>query len=188
VTGSETTRLVDAARAGDRMALEDLYARHQGRLLHVIRARMPAALARRVAPEDVLQETLLESSRKIDAFEPQGPSSFYRWLVAIARFKVSEAARAQKADKRAHERPLDAPVFSEQTSASGAAMRGERRAELDEAIAALPERQAEAVRLRYLEGSSLAETAQALECTESAVKALVSRGLMALATRGTPRA
>jgi len=188
VNGSETTRLLDAARAGDRVALEDLYTRHQGRLLQVIRARMPAHLARRVAPEDVLQETLLESSRKIDAFEPRGPSSFYRWLVAIARFKLSEAARAQRADKRARERPLEQPVLAEQTSASGRAMRGEQRLELHAALAALPERQAEAVRLRYLEGRTLAETAAALEASEPAVKALVSRGLMALATRAPPGA
>jgi RNA polymerase sigma-70 factor (ECF subfamily) len=60
-------------------------------------------------------------------------------------------------------------------------MRAEGAVHLAEALARLPERQAEAVRLRYLEGMSLAETADRLACTEAAVKALVARGLSALA-------
>ena len=180
---SETMRLLQASRDGDREALESLYARHQGRLLQFIRARMPAALTNRIAPEDVLQETLLESARKIASFEPQGPSSFYRWLVGIARYKISEAGRAQQAKKRAAERPLEHSVPGAVTSPSGRAIRAEGSLRIEEALAALPERQAEAVRLRYLEGLSVAETAARLECSEPAVKSLVSRGLMGLAGR-----
>jgi RNA polymerase sigma-70 factor (ECF subfamily) len=177
---SETSRLVDAACDGDRAALEALYARHEGRLLAFIRSRMSAELAARVSPEDVLQETLLESSRKIDAFDPQGGASFYRWLVGIARYKVSEANRARLAKKRALEAPLTADPAHSQTSPSGRAMRFESARALHAALAALPERQAEAVRLRYLEGASVAETAEQLACTESAAKALVTRGLAEL--------
>jgi RNA polymerase sigma-70 factor (ECF subfamily) len=179
---THTTRLVDAARAGDRAALAALYARHEGRLLAFLRARMSTDLARRLAPEDVLQETLLEASRKIGDFEPrEGGASFYRWLVGIARFKVQEAHRAGKAKKRAHEIELDGDPARTQTSPSGHAMRAEGALRLHAALATLPERQAEAVRLRYLEGMSLAETADRLACSEPAVKALVARGLGALA-------
>jgi RNA polymerase sigma-70 factor (ECF subfamily) len=59
--------------------------------------------------------------------------------------------------------------------------------QLHHALLALPERQAEAVRCRYLEGLSLAETAERLECSEPAVKALVCRGLADLAGRVLPR-
>jgi RNA polymerase sigma-70 factor (ECF subfamily) len=177
----ETTRLLDAALRGEREALEALYARHSGRLLAFIRASMPAPLARRVAPEDVLQETLLESARKIGEFEPRGSAAFYRWLVAIARFKLAETRRALLADKRAREEPLASSPAAEQTSPSGRAMRAEGALSIAEALGELPERQAEAVRLRYLEGLTLAETAERLECSEAAVKALVSRGLAELA-------
>jgi RNA polymerase sigma-70 factor, ECF subfamily len=182
---SDTTRLVDAACAGSRDALETLYARHAGRLIAFIRSRMTDELARRVAPEDVAQETLLESSRKIDDFVPQGGASFYRWLVGIARNKVLEANRSRLARKRA-ESPLEIDLAHSHTSPSGGAMRAESAVRLHQALLALPERQAEAVRCRYLEGLSLAETAERLACSEPAVKALVSRGLVELAGRVLP--
>lgn len=184
---NDTTRLVDAACAGDREALEALYAKHAGRLVAFIRSRMSDELAQRVSPEDVAQETLLESSRKIDAFVPQGGASFYRWLVGIARNKVLEANRARLARKRSIEGPLEIDLGASQTSPSGRAMRAESAVQLHHALAALPERQAEAVRCRYLEGLSLAETAERLQCSEPAVKALVSRGLQDLAGRVLPR-
>jgi len=180
---TDTTRLVDEACAGNRDALEALYARHAGRLGAFIRSRMSDELAQRVSPEDVLQETLLESSRKIDAFVPEGSASFYRWLVGIARNKVLEANRARLARKRSLEAPLEIDLAHSQTSPSGRAMRIESAAQLHHALAALPERQAEAVRCRYLEGLSLAETAERLQCSEPAVKALVSRGLLDLSQR-----
>ncbi len=178
---SETTYLLDAARLGDRQALDDLYARHAGRLLGFIRVSMSQPLAGRTSAEDILQETLLESARKIDSFEARGPFSFYRWLVEIARYKLSEARRAGRAKKRALETRLatDAQLGNSATP-SRFAMADEGAARIEAALAKLPERQAEAVRLRYLGGLSLAETAERLESTQPAVKALVSRGLDAL--------
>lgn len=179
----DTTALVERARDGDRDALADLYQRHSGRLLACIRAQMPLALQRRVAPEDLLQETLLEGARKLGDFAPQGPSSFYRWLVGIARYKISEALRSARARKRALEEPLAVDLAASQTSPSLGAARAEGAARLGAALDALPERQGLAVRLRYLEGCSLAETAERLACSEAAVKALVARGLADLAGR-----
>jgi len=145
---------------------------------------MPHGLSLRIGAEDIVQETLLEAVRKVDGFVPSGaPGSFYRWLVGIARFKLREAARAQKAAKRAHERPLSGPVAASQTSPSGRALAGERAEGLAQALACLPERQALAVRLRWLDGLSVSETAKQLECTESAVKSLVCRGMADLAAR-----
>ncbi|HTE05593.1 MAG TPA: RNA polymerase sigma factor [Planctomycetota bacterium] len=178
---SETSRLLVGAQAGERSALNGLFALHQGRLLAFIRLHQSQTLRGRLAPEDVLQETLLEAARKVGEFEPEGPSAFYRWLLGIARFKLSEAERAQRAFKRSNERPLQIDPAHEQTSPSGLARQGERADRLHVAIGLLPERQAEAVRLRYLQALSLAETAERLQCSEAAVKSLVSRGMVAMA-------
>ena len=178
--------LVGAACAGDRAALDALCARHAGRLLSAIRARLPAQVAARLTAEDILQETLLEAARKVGAWRSEGEGSFYRWLVGIARFKILEAQRAGLAGKRALETTLDGDLARSQTSPSGGAMRVERADALASALGRLPGRQAEAVRLRYLEGASVAQTAVALECTESAVKALVARGLADLARTLSP--
>lgn len=178
---TDTGRLLREAQGGDRDSLDALYERHRGRLLGFVRARMSPALLGTVSPEDVLQETLLESARKLGDFEDRGPASFYRWLVEIARFKVLEADRARKTRKRSLEEPMEAEPAGRETSPSGRAAKRERADLLRDALAALPGEQGEAVRLRYLEGLSIAETSDRLSKSPAAVKALVSRGLAALA-------
>jgi RNA polymerase sigma-70 factor (ECF subfamily) len=180
---SQTTYLLGAAREGDMSAIEALFSRHRGRLLAFLQLAMSPMLARRVSHEDILQETLLEASRKLGAFEPRGPSSFYAWLVAIARFKIAEAERAMQAHKRAREEPLVADPAQSGTSPSMGAMRVERAEHLRAALARLPDAQAEALSLRYLEGLSLAEAAQRMQRSESALKALVTRAFAVLAER-----
>jgi RNA polymerase sigma-70 factor (ECF subfamily) len=134
------------------------------------------------APDDIVQETHLEALRKLSSFEDRGPASFYRWLVAIARFKIAEADRAAAAKKR-QAVPLDVQVPAAVSSPSGRAMRHAFREHLEDALQSVGEARAEAVRLRYLEGLSLKETADRLDRTAAAVKALVSRGLADLAER-----
>lgn len=83
----------------------------------------------------------------------------------------------QQAKKRAAERPLEHSVPGAVTSPSGRAMRAEGALRIEEALADLPERQAEAVRLRYLEGLSVAETCERMDCTEPAVKLNSLKGM-----------
>ncbi len=177
----DTGRLLQQAREGDRDAQDALFARHRRRLVAFVRARSPAELVRSLSPEDIVQETHLEAVRKLDTFEDRGPASFYCWLVAIARFKLAEAVRARQALKRSRETALPEDAPSTDTSPSGGAEKAERAARLRDALADLPGDQGEALRLRYLEGLSVAETAGRLGKSEGAVKMLVSRGLAILA-------
>jgi RNA polymerase sigma-70 factor (ECF subfamily) len=62
-------------------------------------------------------------------------------------------------------------------------MRGESAVQLALAIATLPEAQQEAIRLRHLEGMSLAQIAQQMERSEEAVAGLIKRGLRGLRDR-----
>ncbi len=179
---SETREILLSAQAGDGAALDELLGRHQGRLLAFLHFAVGQDLQLFFQPEDVLQETLLEAAKKVPGFEDRGPASFYRWLVAIARFKVLEARRAIRAGKRAAARPMSREPVGSLTSPSQRAMRGERAAQIRDVIHELPAHQARAVRLRYLEGRTVAETAAELKRTEGAVKMLVSRALDGLAT------
>jgi len=184
--GPDTERLLQAARGGDRDALDAVYARHRGRLVAFVASRIRPGQAGAATAEDIVQEVHLESARRIDAFAPEGPAAFYRWLVAIARFKIQEAVRSARTRKRSAEEPLAFDPVSRGTSPSGGAMRGERAAAIAGALESLPGEQGEAVRLRYLEGLTVAEAADRLGKSPAAVKALVSRGLGALAARLSP--
>lgn len=181
---SDTQQRLERAIAGERGAFGELAARHRGRLLAFLRARRGPRLS--VELEDVLQETLLEAARKIGGFEARAedPSGgFYAWLVAIARLKLAEAERAAQAAKRAHAVELGDAHEHPGTSPSAAARRSEARELALAALAQLPERQAEALRLRYLEGLSVAETGARLGVGAPAVKALVARGIGELGAR-----
>lgn len=179
----DTQRLLLDAQGGDASALDVLLEHHRGRLTAFVASRMHPGLRGYLEPDDVVQETCLEASRKLGAFVPERPGSFYRWLVGIAAFKLKEADRHRRALKRGRPAPLEMDPVSLQTSVAGRVGRGERARRIAEALETIPATQAEAVRLRYLQGLSVAETAERLETTPAAVKALVARGLARLGTR-----
>ena len=179
----DTQRLLADARGGDPIAFDALLDRHRGRLAAFVASRMHPGLRGYLEPDDIVQETCLEASRKIADFEDRHPRGFYAWLVRIAAFKLKEADRGRRAKKRGNPAPLRAEPMSLQTSVAGRASRGEHALRIAAALDLLPENQAAAVRLRYLQGLSVAETAEQLETTAAAVKALVARGLVQLAGR-----
>ena len=77
--------LLTRAVAGERPALEQLLHAHHRQLLSYVERHLPLDLARVVQAQDVLQETYFDAFRRIGTFRPEGESSFYRWLVTIAR-------------------------------------------------------------------------------------------------------
>jgi RNA polymerase sigma-70 factor (ECF subfamily) len=177
----DTRQLVADAQEGSPTAFDALLDRHRGRLTAFVASRMHPALRGYVEPDDIVQETHVEAARKIADFVAERPGAFYAWLVRIASFKLKEADRRRRAKKRGSPAPLTAEPVSSQTSVSGRASRSEHALRIAEALEELPENQAAAVRLRYLQGLSVAETAERLDTTPGAVKALVSRGLARLA-------
>jgi RNA polymerase sigma-70 factor (ECF subfamily) len=180
---SDTLRLLADARGGDGRAVDLLLERHRGRLAAFVASRMPAALRDHVEPDDVVQETCLEASRKIHEFVPEHRRAFYAWLVRIAGFKLKEADRRRRAKKRGNPAPLEIDPAAIQTSVASRVGRADRARRVAEALEAIPPQQAEAVRLRYLQGLSVKDTAAALDTSPAAVKALVARGLEQLAAR-----
>lgn len=179
----DTQRLLRDAQGGDPVAFDALLDRHRGRLAAFVASRMYPALRSYVEPDDIVQETHVEAARKITEFVDGTPQAFYVWLVRIAEFKLKEADRRRRARKRGNPAPLETEPVSLQTSIAGRASRGEHALRIAAALEGLPENQAAAVRLRYLQGLSVAETAERLDTTPAAVKALVARGLAQLAGR-----
>ena len=75
--------------------------------------------------------------------------------------------------------PLDADVFSPNQKA----IPGGEAERLSQALAALPDDQREAVRLRHLEGWALAEIAVRVGRSSAATAGLIKRGMKALRRR-----
>lgn len=77
---SQTSRLLEQLSQGDRSAADQLIAGHRTYLRKLIDLRMDDELRVRVDPSDVVQETQLVASQRIDDFLMRRPTSFRIWL------------------------------------------------------------------------------------------------------------
>ena len=123
--------------------------------------------------EDIVQETLLAIHQKRHTWRED--MAVRPWLYAIVRYKVVDAFRAR--GRRLHLRIED---FVDVLPAEPEADPTER-ADVERVIGRLDPRAARIVRAIGLEGASIAETSQALDMTETAVRVALHRGLKKLA-------
>ena len=136
----------------------------------------------------MVQQTCLEAHRDFGGFRGEATPELLVWLRRILDNNVANLAhRHVVAEKRSvrRERSLDdtrgagtpprARLRSNVTSPSQRAMRGESALLLAHALTRLPEEQREAVRLRHLEGLTLAQMAAWFERSDVAVASLLKR-------------
>ncbi len=177
--------LIDAARGGDRRALEKLLERHQGA---VYRFGMKMCGESEDA-KDVLQETLFAAVRTLPDF--RGASSVSTWLYTIARSFCLKKRRTSKfAPERIESLEAQAELSNEvadgrRTPEEDASARQTKRL-LDAAIAELEPMYREVLVLRDIEGLPAAEVGEILGLTVEAVKSRLHRARIAVRERVAP--
>jgi RNA polymerase sigma-70 factor (ECF subfamily) len=100
---ADEVALVARWRAGDQQAAAELFRRYANRLIALARSRLPAKLAHRVDPEDVVQSvyrSFYEGARE-DRYDLQRGGDLWRLLVTITLRKVYYQVRRNAAGKRA---------------------------------------------------------------------------------------
>lgn len=188
-----TTALVLAAKAGDNEQFGRLLEQYRGYLLMLGHRYLSDRMRRRIDPADLVQATFLEAKRDWPSFRGTSAGEFTAWLRHILKNNLASAvARHVTTQKRSLNREVSAPArgssagdwMAQQpgnaSTPSGKVVRAEAAAKLFEALHALPETQAEALRLRYLEGLTLAEIVDRMDKSETAVAGLLKRGLAKL--------
>ena len=183
---TELERLLELAKKGDQDARGRLLDHFRPQLRGWARGRVEGKIRARVDESDVAQQSCLSALRNFDQFEGSRLPQFIAWLRQIHEQNLRDVVRDHAVyGKRAVSRESDdrdaaeaAPA--EMASPSRQAMREERAARIDRALETLPEAQREAVRLRHLEGCSLAEIARRLDRSEAATAGLLKRGLAKL--------
>lgn len=158
---------------GDGPAARELAARLAPRVL----AQATRMLADRVEAEDVTQEALLRLWRAAPAWR-QGEGRVSTWLYRVTANLCTDRLRKRRgavALDEVAEPPDPQPPAADRMQ--GAA----RLRALSDALARLPERQAQAVALRHLEGLSNSEIAAIMEIGVEAVESLTARGRRTLA-------
>jgi RNA polymerase sigma-70 factor (ECF subfamily) len=190
-----TTQLVIASKGGDNEALGRLLEQYRGFLLMLAHRYLSERLRRRVDPADIVQLTYLEAKRDLPSFRGETPAEFAGWLRGTLKNNVATAVtRHISTQKRSVRREVDASPRKDSaggwitqlpgstTSPSGVAIRAESVMALLEALHQLPETQAEAIRLRYMEGLPLADIVERMGKSDTAVAGLLKRGLKKLRT------
>ncbi|MFC1758059.1 sigma-70 family RNA polymerase sigma factor [Planctomycetota bacterium] len=183
--------LLKRACAGEDEAIGELIDLHRPYLRILALRGLDSRVAVRVSASDIVQQTCLSLVQKIGQFNGGNKAEFVAWLRTIHENNIRNAIRHVSAKKRAVRREdpegpdrLDAqPDLGGDISPSARLMLGEDFLRLATALQELPEDQHEAVRLRFIEGWSLARIAERMDRTFDSVAGLVKRGLINLRNR-----
>jgi RNA polymerase sigma-70 factor (ECF subfamily) len=162
---------------GDEAALGELVERERSRLLRTVRLRLDARLARRVTPEDVLQEAWLAARARLDRYAADGFTRPFTWLRLVVLQVLSDTHRhhlgAQRRDARNEiaveggagevgSRALALQLSGHLASPSKATMKREALDRLADALERLGPADREVIALRHFEELANDEVAEAL--------------------------
>jgi RNA polymerase sigma-70 factor (ECF subfamily) len=195
--------LLSKARAGETEALGELCALYRNYLRIVVRIGLGPRLRERVEMSDVVQEVLVEVVRQFPQFTGQKEEALVGWLRRLVGQKLADLGRYHSRVKRAGastalplegavpnavvgRRPgeesgrlLDVLALS-QTSPSQAASRREQIVLLADALAALPETEADVVWLYAAEGLSFEAIGERIGLSRKSTGGVFARGLQRL--------
>ena len=167
--------LVELARAGDTEAFGLLYDHYHPsvyRFLYYRLGSVPLA-------EDLTSETFFRALRSMNGFRWQG-RDFGAWLMTIARNLTTDHYKSSRT--RLEQTTEDLSTLDDTTDGpEGEVLSRLTNEVLLEAVRELPSDQQDCVVMRFLQGMSLAETAEAMERTAGAIKQLQLRAVRNLA-------
>ena len=196
--------LIAKARAGEPEALGELCHLYRNYMRMVVRTGLGPKLRERVELSDVVQEALVEVVRQFPQFTGQNEAALVGWLRRLVGQKLADLGRYHSRAKRSGDSPdvaldaaWDAPAGGggggdggggrlldmlslSQTSPSEAASRRELTVLLADALAALPEAEAEVLWLRYAENLSFEVIGDKVGLSRKSIRGIWARGLKSL--------
>jgi RNA polymerase sigma-70 factor (ECF subfamily) len=194
--GDDTERLFVRALEGDQKALAELFQRHRERLTQMVRLRMDKRLQGRIDPSDVLQESYLDCSRRLEEYVASPRMSFYLWLRFLTGQRLTDLHRRHLGAKmrgvgnevslyhgalpQASSASLAAHLLGRLSSPSRAAIRAETRIHVQEALNSMDVMDREVLTLRHFEMLTNEETAQVLGVKKTAASNRYIRALKRL--------
>lgn len=171
---------------GDRAAIGELYRWYGDRLFR--QAILPRLPIRELA-EDVLRDTFRLAIERIDQFQLIDRSIYY-WLRRIAINRAIDVHRAHARQQKLEDSAAAEPSYSAGSSIPspdrGQAL-AETRALIEESLAVLNPRFAQALRLRLLEDRDREECAEIMGVTTGNFDVILHRAIKAFREKYPPR-
>jgi RNA polymerase sigma-70 factor, ECF subfamily len=167
--------LVKAAQEGDMVAFGDLFDRYYDVVFRYVLFRTND----RTLAEDLTQETFVRALRRISSVSYQG-RDIGAWFVTIARNLIFDHVKSSR--YRLEQTTNEIIELSPSTGGpEQQVLDGATNDELLRCVRKLNPDQQECIQLRFLQGLSVAETAEIMDRNEGAVKALQHRAVRRLA-------
>lgn len=183
-TNDKTEELLLGAKAGDDDAINRLIERHRGAVLRMVQMRLDQKIRRRVAVSDVVQDVMIDASRRLQDYIANPVMPFHLWLRHIAKDRIIDAHRRHRgSQKRSVDREhglavpgaddhstmdLAAQLCDGELTPAAAATQREMAKRVEAAITELGEQDGEIIIMRHYEQLSNQEVAQALGLSEPA--------------------
>jgi RNA polymerase sigma-70 factor (ECF subfamily) len=180
-TDAESTFvLLDLARAGDSRALDRLFGRYLAPLRRFAHGRLPTPARDLLDTNDLVQETLLHTFRRIEQFEPQREGALLAYLRQAIVNRVRDELRRRA--RRPPVETLDAEAPDGGISPLDAAIGRQAADRYESGLQRLSRDDREAVIARIEMGMSFEEVAAAIgKPSAEAARKTVSRALLRLA-------
>lgn len=177
---ASTLVLLDLARAGESQALDRLFERYVSPLQRFARGRLPVYARDLLDTGDLVQETLVQTLRHIDRFEPRREGALWAYLRQALVNRIRDEVR--RVMRRPPPGALDSRHPDEGASPLEQAVGQQAAERYEAALLRLKPEEREAVIARVEFGHTFEEIAAALDkpSAEAARKA-VSRALVRLA-------
>ena len=175
-----TQVLLLQARSGDQYALDRLFARYLAPLQRWASGRLPRGSRDIADTQDLVQETLINTLRRLNAFEPRHDGALFAYLRQALLNRIRDEYR------RARRRPESSPLSPEQPDEDASplerAIGRETLERYEQALQRLRPAEREAIVARVELQLSYDEIALALEKpSRDAARMTVARALLKLA-------
>jgi len=172
--------LIDNIRQGRdvNQSQKELYDLVREALLERLRRKIPPRLRSRLDAEDVVQAAFLKAMDALDGFQPQGESSFFAWVYRIAVNRIADQGkrRSVAAIHFTHGEDQGGVRQSQVSTRQGRPeSHMQRRDWIESVLSQLKEKEAEVIRLRWLEGQSFEDIATSWKKNAGAVQRFHSR-------------
>ena len=189
----QTDTLLDGARAGDSDAVNKLLEKHRRSVRRLVEMRLDRKVQQRVDVSDVVQDVLVEASRRLQKYLDDPVMAFHLWIRQIAWDRIIDTYRRHRVSAKRNmdrEQPIAVPSGSNQSSMelavqlrdpgltpATAATQREITEQVEAVIELLNEQDREIILMRHYEHLSNLEIAEVLKLNPPAASMRYLRAL-----------
>jgi RNA polymerase sigma-70 factor, ECF subfamily len=166
-------KLVSLAQKGHTQAFDELYRQHVDRIYRYIYYRVDSA----VTAEDLTADVFLRAFESLPAYEDRSVP-LVSWLYRIAHARIIDHYRRVR--RRGVDENIEAMDLRAEDDIDLSLMTDHKAGAVQAALQRLTPEQQQVIVMRFIEGQNLEKTAEALNKSVGAVKALQHRALQGL--------